>query len=95
MARAHNATGLPDLRWRRTLIPHSDPELGGILGIRLVNLNDTTNVPAGSDIEVDFDNVRLTVTPVPEPAAFALTLALFGMLVACGRKPRSSARVFP
>jgi hypothetical protein len=40
---------------------------GQALGIRLVNLNTpgTEEVPG---IEVDFDNVILTATPVPEPA---------------------------
>ena len=38
------------------------PQLGQALGIRLVNLNQTAGVPAGNDLEVDFDNVRLTAT---------------------------------
>ncbi|MCB9873185.1 MAG: hypothetical protein H6821_03310 [Planctomycetaceae bacterium] len=37
-------------------------QLGQPLGIRLVNLNQTAGVPAGNDLEVDFDNVRLTAT---------------------------------
>jgi hypothetical protein len=40
----------------------SHPQLGQVLGIRLVNLNQTAGVPAGNDLEVDFDNVRLTAT---------------------------------
>ncbi len=43
------------------------PQLGEALGIRLINLNQTADVPAGHDLEVDFDNVRLTATS----AAFA------------------------
>ncbi len=44
--------------------------IGQTIGIRLVNLNDSnsdTDVPAGNDVEVDFDNVRLDavlLTPV-------------------------------
>lgn len=55
--------------------------LGQQLGIRLVNLNE---IPAGfvqassPDLEVDFDNVRLTaVSSVPEPGL--LPLALIGI----------------
>lgn len=40
----------------------SHPQLGQALGIRLVNLNQTVGVPTGNDLEVDFDNVRLTAT---------------------------------
>lgn len=65
-------------------------ELGGALGIRLVNLNE---IPAGSpvppgvpyDLEVDFDNVRLSAAPVPAPATFAL-LALGLVAVAVRRR---------
>lgn len=42
--------------------PADHPELGEALTIRLVNLNETALVPAGNDLEVDFDNVRLTAT---------------------------------
>jgi hypothetical protein len=42
----------------------ADPQIGQPLGIRLVNLNQTADVPAGNDLEVDFDNVRLTATTV-------------------------------
>lgn len=41
--------------------------VGQSLGIRLVNLNTPGTVSAPG-IEVDFDNVILTSTPVPEPA---------------------------
>lgn len=40
----------------------SPAQLGQPLGIRLINLNQTAEVPAGHDLEVDFDNVRLTAT---------------------------------
>ncbi|MEZ6148276.1 MAG: PEP-CTERM sorting domain-containing protein [Planctomycetaceae bacterium] len=54
-------------------------QLGQTLGIRLVNLNV---IPAGftqgtsPDLEVDFDNVTLNATSVPEPAT--LWLMSFG-----------------
>jgi hypothetical protein len=42
--------------------------IGQTIGIRLVNLNDSnsdTDVPAGNDLEVNFDNVRLDAVPAP------------------------------
>ncbi|MEM7477092.1 MAG: hypothetical protein AAF483_19085 [Planctomycetota bacterium] len=38
------------------------PQLGEPLRIRLVNLNLSSDVPGGHDLEVDFDNVRLSAT---------------------------------
>jgi len=41
--------------------------IGQTIGIRLVNLNDSnsnTDVPAGNDVEVDFDNIRLDAVPL-------------------------------
>lgn len=45
---------------------------GQALGIRLVNLNNSTG------IEVNFDNVRLELTAVPEPST-ALVLSIVGV----------------
>lgn len=45
------------------------PQLGQPLAIRLVNLNEVDPLFADSDLEVDFDNVRLDATLVPEPAS--------------------------
>ncbi|MEP3478791.1 MAG: hypothetical protein ABJZ55_06060 [Fuerstiella sp.] len=42
--------------------PADHPQLGEALTIRLVNLNETALTPAGNDLEVDFDDVRLTAT---------------------------------
>jgi len=54
-------------------------QLGEELGIRLVNLKapGTADVP---NIEVDFDDVQLTASSVPEPSTLALLLgaAIFG-----------------
>lgn len=47
---------------------------GQSLGVRLVNL-DLPGSFAAPAIEVDFDDVRLTAAPVPEPTTVALWLA--------------------
>jgi len=53
-----------------------NPEYVGLpLAIRLINLNVAT---PDNDIEVDFDNVRLTI--VPEPTGAALLLGAAGLL---------------
>ncbi len=55
--------------------------LGENLAIRLVNLNVTDPSAPGADLEVDFDNVRLDATAVPEPAATALiSLGVIGLI---------------
>lgn len=64
----------------------SDSEIGATLGIRLVNLNDTTNTPSGNDIEVDFDNVRLDATPIPEPAMMAMMIGAMNLMLAVMRR---------
>lgn len=54
----------------------SDPLAGQSLGIRLLNLNQSSVSPANaSGIEVNFDDVRLDATAVPEPSG----LLLFGL----------------
>ncbi|MBX2851560.1 MAG: PEP-CTERM sorting domain-containing protein [Phycisphaeraceae bacterium] len=63
-------------------------QLGQDLGIRLVNLNvvDTTDATTtAADLEVDFDNVRLSTEVVPEPGTLAL-LGLGGLLIARRRR---------
>jgi hypothetical protein len=70
----------------------ADPQLGQALGIRLVNLNA---IPAGytqgtsPDLEVDFDDVALEATPLPEPAALFAGLTLVAGLA----RRRSPGRV--
>lgn len=44
--------------------PILSPLIGGDLGIRLVNLNEIDPSHPDADLEVDFDDVRLTVTPM-------------------------------
>ncbi|MEL6108709.1 MAG: PEP-CTERM sorting domain-containing protein, partial [Planctomycetota bacterium] len=64
--------------------------LGQSLGIRVVNLNE---IPAGfsqatsPDLEVDFDDIRLSVTSIPEPSGSAVLLAASLLLVARRRRP--------
>lgn len=79
----------------------SHPQLGQTLGIRLVNLNVVDPAYPNSDLEVDFDDVRLDATPVPfsapalAPAAaagLALALAALGGSLAGRRFPRGLAR---
>jgi len=49
----------------------SHANAGQLLGIRLVNLN-------GPGIEVNFDDVRVVATPVPEPSSMLLFCAAVG-----------------
>ena len=80
LAADHNGLGdlIAEGSWRTaTLLFDSDSSpalLGQALGIRLINLAQpgSAEVP---NIEVDFDNVRLVASPVPEPAQGALWLA--------------------
>lgn len=48
--------------------------IGDMLGIRLVNLNQTLGVTPTPDLEVDFDDVRLTATAISEPGVVAIGL---------------------
>ena len=63
--------------------------IGQALGIRLVNLKQPGTL-ASPNIEVDFDNVRLDVSPVPEPSTLALWLG--GTLLIGGAVARSRQR---
>lgn len=56
-------------------------QAGSVLGVRLINLNATGNT-AERGREVDFDQVQLLATAVPEPAAFAMWLGGLGLLLA-------------
>ena len=47
---------------------NDDPYLGDLLGIRLINpnLNNESGLDGGNGVEVNFDDVRLSATSVPE-----------------------------
>ncbi len=69
------------------------PQLGEDLEIRLVNLNEIDPAFPNSDLEVDFDDVRLDAIPVPTPSSLALFVAsvptlLFARLLARRRERR-------
>lgn len=56
-----------DGEWATSIVTFSTDDsilgLGSDLGIRLVNLNEIDPIYPGSDLEVDFDDVRLDVVP--------------------------------
>ena len=67
--------------------------IGDTLGIRLVNLNETRSVAGPPDLEVDFDDVRLTATAISAPGAVTLGLlglAALGIARGAGRKRRDT-----
>lgn len=88
IASDNNSLSIPEGEFRTSLlevdIGASHPALGGALGIRLVNLN-LAGTPQEPGIEVNFDNVRLDVVPVPEPRTTTL--------LACGALAAGLARV--
>lgn len=66
--------------------------IGQLLGIRLVNLK-LPGTPGSPNIEVDFDNVRLDVIPVPEASSVAMMTAGLLLLVAVtGRRAGSAGK---
>lgn len=54
-------------------------QLGQALQIRLVNLNVIDPGSPNADLEVDFDNVRLDASAVPEPGSFAALAMCLGI----------------
>ena len=90
LASDETSTGLiPEGEWRTAALSFatgaSHPQLGQPLGIRLINrdLPGTFLMPA---IEVDFDNVSLVASVVPEPTTLALwLLGLAGLRLAARR----------
>jgi len=76
-----------------SFVSNANPELvGQALAIRLVNLNVVDVLFPASDLEVDFDNVRLTAVPVPVPPLLPLVVFAFGGLyVGASRSLRRSS----
>lgn len=69
----------------------SHDQLGQALGIRLVNLNVSDLDFPDADLEVDFDNVRLSAVPVPEPSSLVMfVLGLMGFFRTCRRFRRAT-----
>ncbi len=62
-------------------------QLGQALEIRLINRNET-DTAEDPGIEVDFDNVRLNATAVPEPGTFASVVVLVLGLTYCSIRAR-------
>lgn len=65
-------------------------QLGQALSLRLINLA-VIGPLAAPGIEVDFDDVRLSASPVPEPGSLALLLS--GVALIAGRLRRAMQRV--
>lgn len=80
---------IPDGQWGESTVIFTTTDfhdaLGQDLRIRLVNLNLVDGDFENADREVDFDNVRLSATAVPEPGTVALVL-LAGAAFAVRRK---------
>ena len=83
---------IPEGEWGTSTVTFqtgaSHPQLGQALTIRLVNLNEVDPLDPGANLEVDFDDVRLDASAIPEPSTWVLMgmgLGLVGLL----RKRRS------
>jgi len=68
----------------------SHPQLGQTLGIRLVNRNVVDPAYPNSDLEVDFDDVRLDASPAPPPVPAFPPIAAVALAVALGAAGASS-----
>lgn len=97
-----NSLAIPEGTFRHAVLNvdtgASHAALGQALQIRLVNLA-TPGTPQAPGIEVDFDDVQLLASPVPEPAAAALW-AVAGVLALARRRcarhtPSNPANRFP
>lgn len=69
---------IPEGEWREARFyfdaTNSYPQLGQTLSIRLVNLKFPAT-PGSPNIEVDFDDVRLSAGPIPVPAQLSIALS--------------------
>ena len=93
IAQDSNLLTIPEREFRTSVVSFTtgsdDAFIGQPLGIRLVNLNV---IPAGylddddSALEVDFDDVRLIATEIPEPSAVLLLAVGFVAVSVCVRR---------
>ncbi len=60
----------------------SHDQMGELLSIRLINLNQIDVAFPNSDLEVDFDHVRLNAVTVPEPTGLMVLSILAATIVA-------------
>jgi hypothetical protein len=69
---------------RKVLPGSGHPELDQTLGSRLINVNAIEPACSNSDLEVDFDDVRLDVSPAPPavPDLSPVAAAGFGIVLA-------------
>lgn len=92
IASDNDSLTIPEYEWATSTINFSTggthAQLGQALGIRLVNLNFTND--AGIDNEVDFDNVILSVQPIPEPSTGALIIGGLAIAVVLYFRQRKS-----
>lgn len=84
LAQDDNSLSIPEAEFATSTVSFSTAashaQFGQPLGIRLVNLNvipDGFDQASSPDLEVDFDNVQLNVTAIPEPGGMVfLTLVV-------------------
>lgn len=72
--------------------PADHPLIGQSLAIRLVNLH-LPGTPQEPNIEVDFDDVQLVATAVPEPSAWILMLTTVMLSVSVGYRQRQQRKM--
>ena len=89
-----NSLVIPEREFATATIPFSTglshTQLGQSLGIRLISLNSgnpSDALPATIDAnEVNFDNVRLTATAIPEPRVYGILSGTLALLLALRRR---------
>ena len=92
-----NSLVIPERQWGTSIVEFttgdSDAFLGQQLRIRLVNLNQ---IPGGftqetsPDLEVDFDNVVLEATPIPEPHSAGFVFLGVVVLLVRWKRPETN-----
>ncbi|MDP1562527.1 MAG: PEP-CTERM sorting domain-containing protein [Pirellulaceae bacterium] len=91
------AGSIPEGEWGTSTINFettaSHLQLGQALGIRLVNLNVVDLSAPTTDLEVDFDHVRLQASAVPEPSSGVLLGVLLLFTTFPRRQRKTSVRM--